>query len=174
LSDSTNADTEGFTPSEQQVTEALNSIMQSARGRVILATFASNISRVQQTINAARLHGRRIGVIGRSMVSNVRMAIGLGYLDITHDEMLSTAEMKGLPPEKVVIVCTGTQGEPSAVLARLASGEHPQLQVRPSDTVVLSATAIPGNEESVNRIIDDLFRLGADVIYQDLCDVHVS
>ena len=174
LSDSTNADTEGFTPSEQQVTEALNSIMQSARGRVILATFASNISRVQQTINAARMHGRRVGVIGRSMVSNVRMAIGLGYLDITLDELLSTGEMKDLPPEQVVIVCTGTQGEPSAVLARLASGEHPQLQVRPSDTVVLSATAIPGNEESVNRIIDDLFRLGADVIYQDLCDVHVS
>ncbi len=174
LSDSTNADTEGFTPSEQQVTEALNGIMQSAPGRVILATFASNISRVQQTINAARMHGRRVGVIGRSMVSNVRMAIGLGYLDITLDELLSTGEMKDLPPEQVVIVCTGTQGEPSAVLARLASGEHPQLQVRPSDTVVLSATAIPGNEESVNRIIDDLFRLGADVIYQDLCDVHVS
>ncbi len=174
LSDSTNADTEGFTPSEERVTEALHSIMQSARGRIILATFASNISRVQQTINAARLHGRRVGVIGRSMVNNVRMAIGLGYLDITQDELLSTAEMKGLPPEQVVIVCTGTQGEPSAVLARLASGEHPQLQVHPSDTVVLSATAIPGNEESVNRIIDDLFRLGADVIYQDLCDVHVS
>jgi ribonuclease J len=108
------------------------------------------------------------------MVSNVRMAINLGFLDITSDELLSTAEMKDLPPGQVVIVCTGSQGEPSAVLARLASNEHPQLQMRPADTVVLSATAIPGNEESVNRIIDDLFRLGADVIYQDLCDVHVS
>ena len=108
------------------------------------------------------------------MVNNVRMAISLGFLDITSDELLSTGEMKELPPEQVVIVCTGSQGEPSAVLARLASGEHPQLQIDPSDTVVLSATAIPGNEESVNRIIDDLFRLGADVIYQDLCDVHVS
>jgi ribonuclease J len=120
------------------------------------------------------MHGRRVGVVGRSMVSNVRMAIGLGYLDVTYDELLSTNEMKDLPPERVVIVCTGSQGEPTAVLARLASGEHPQLQVHPGDTVVLSATTIPGNEESVNRIIDDLFRLGADVIYQDLCDVHVS
>jgi ribonuclease J len=174
LSDSTNADTEGFTPSEERVTEALHSIMQSARGRIILATFASNISRIQQTIDVARMHGRRVGVIGRSMVSNVRMAIGLGYLDITQDELLSTGEMEELPQERVVIACTGSQGEPSAVLARLASGEHPQLQIHPGDTVVLSATAIPGNEESVNRIIDDLFRLGADVIYQDLCDVHVS
>jgi ribonuclease J len=148
--------------------------MQTAPGRIILATFASNISRIQQTIEVARMHGRRVGVVGRSMVSNVRMAIGLGYLDITYDELLNTNEMKGLPSEKVVIVCTGSQGEPSAVLARLASGEHPQLQVHSGDTVVLSATTIPGNEESVNRIIDDLFRLGADVIYQDLCDVHVS
>jgi ribonuclease J len=174
LSDSTNADTEGFTPSEERVTETLHDIMQIAPGRIILATFASNISRIQQTIEVARMHGRRVGVVGRSMVSNVRMAIGLGYLDITYDELLNTNEMKDLPPEKVVIVCTGSQGEPSAVLARLASGEHPQLQVCPGDTVVLSATTIPGNEVSVNRIIDDLFRLGADVIYQDLCDVHVS
>jgi len=174
LSDSTNADTEGFTPSEERVTETLHSIMQVAPGRIILTTFASNISRVQQTIQVARMHGRRVGVVGRSMVSNVRMAINLGYLDTTHDELLNTNEMADLPPNQVVIVCTGSQGEPSAVLSRLASGEHPQIQLHPGDTVVLSATAIPGNEESVNRIIDDLFRLGADVIYQDLCDVHVS
>ncbi len=174
LSDSTNADTEGFTPSEERVTETLHSIMQVASGRIILATFASNISRIQQILDVARMHGRRVGVVGRSMVSNVRMAINLGYLDVTPDQLLSTSEMKDLPPEQVVIVCTGSQGEPSAVLARLAANEHPQLQVCPGDTVVLSATAIPGNEESVNRIIDELFRLGADVIYQDLCDVHVS
>jgi ribonuclease J len=174
LSDSTNADTEGFTPSEQRITETLDGIMGAAPGRVIVATFASNISRVQQVIQVARRHGRRIGVVGRSMVSNVRMAIDLGYLDITHEELLSTSEMNNLPPQQVVIVCTGSQGEPSAVLARIAAEEHPQLQVHPGDTVVLSAEAIPGNEESVNHIIDDLFRLGADVIYQDLCDVHVS
>jgi len=113
-------------------------------------------------------------VVGRSMVSNVRMAIKLGYLDITLQDLLSTSEMNELPPAEVVIVCTGSQGEPTAVLARMAAEEHQQLQIRAGDTVVLSATPIPGNEESVNYIIDDLFRLGADVIYPDLVDVHVS
>lgn len=174
MSDSTNADTEGFTPSEQAITGTLEAIMAAAPGRIILATFASNISRIQQVINVARLNGRRVGVIGRSMVNNVRMAINLGFLDVAYDDLLSTSEMNNRPPQKVVIVCTGTQGEPSAVLARLASGEHAQLEIVPGDTVVLSATPIPGNEELVNHIIDDLFRLGADVIYSDLCDVHVS
>jgi len=174
MSDSTNADTEGFTPSEQAINGTLEDIMAAAPGRVILATFASNISRIQQVINVARLNGRRVGVIGRSMVNNVRMAINLGFLDVAYDDLLSTSEMNNRPPQKVVIVCTGTQGEPSAVLARLASGEHAQLEIVPGDTVVLSATPIPGNEELVNHIIDDLFRLGADVIYSDLCDVHVS
>ncbi|MCX6031333.1 MAG: ribonuclease J [Chloroflexi bacterium] len=174
LSDSTNADTEGFTPSEQRVTEALDSIMDAAPGRVIVATFASNISRIQQVINVARRYGRRVGVVGRTMVNNVRMAINLGYLDIAHEDLLSTSDMNNLRREQVVIVCTGSQGEPTSVLARLAGEEHPQLQVLPSDTVVLSATPIPGNEEMVNHIVDDLFRLGADVIYHDLADVHVS
>jgi ribonuclease J len=174
LSDSTNADTEGFTPSEQRVTEALEEIMGRTRGRLIVATFASNISRVQQVIHVARRHDRRVGVVGRSMVSNVRMSINLGYLDVQSEELLTTAEMNNLPREDVVIVCTGTQGEPTSVLSRLAADEHPQLQIVPGDTVVLSATPIPGNEEVVNRIIDDLFRLGADVIYSDLVDVHVS
>ena len=174
MSDSTNADTEGFTPSEQAINGTLEDIMAAAPGRIILATFASNISRIQQVINVARLNGRRVGVIGRSMVNNVRMAINLGFLDVAYDDLLSTSEMNNRPPQKVVIVCTGTQGEPSAVLARLASGEHAQLEIVPGDTVVLSATPIPGNEELVNHIIDDLFRLGADVIYSDLCDVHVS
>lgn len=174
MSDSTNADTTGFTPSEQSINATLEQVMANAPGRIILATFASNISRVQQVHQLARRHGRRVGVIGRSMINNVRMAINLGFLDITHEELLSTSEMNNLPPEQVVIVCTGSQGEPSAVLARLAANEHAQLQIMPTDTVVLSATPIPGNEELVNRIIDDLFRLGADVIYSDLADVHVS
>lgn len=174
LSDSTNADASGFTPSEQSVNQTLEQVMSSAPGRVIIATFASNISRIQQVIETARLYGRRVGVIGRSMVNNVRMSINLGYLSVTLDELLGLHEMNNLPPEQVVIVCTGSQGEPSAVLARLAANEHQQLQILPSDTVVLSATPIPGNEELVNHIIDDLFRLGADVIYSDLCDVHVS
>ncbi|MGQ9491531.1 MAG: ribonuclease J [Anaerolineae bacterium] len=174
LSDSTNADTKGFTPSEQSINGVLDEIMAKAPGRVIVTTFASNISRVQQVAQTARRHGRRIGVIGRSMINNVRMAINLGYLDLTHEELLSISEMNNLPPEEVVIVCTGSQGEPSAVLARLAANEHPQLQIMPTDTVVLSATPIPGNEEMINHIIDDLFRLGADVIYSDLAEVHVS
>lgn len=174
LSDSTNADASGFTPSEQSVNETLEQVMSTAPGRIIIATFASNISRIQQVIETARLYGRRVGVIGRSMVNNVRMSINLGYLNVTLDELLGLHEMNNLPPEQVVIVCTGSQGEPSAVLARLAANEHQQLQILPSDTVVLSATPIPGNEELVNHIIDDLFRLGADVIYSDLCDVHVS
>ncbi len=174
LSDSTNADTRGFTPSEQSINAVLDEIMAKAPGRVILATFASNISRVQQVADVSRRHGRRIGVIGRSMINNVKMAINLGYLDLTHEELLTISEMNNLPPEQVVIVCTGSQGEPSAVLARLAANEHPQLQIMPTDTVVLSATPIPGNEEMINHIIDDLFRLGADVIYSDLAEVHVS
>lgn len=174
MSDSTNADAAGFTPSEQSISEALDDVISRAPGRVILATFASNVSRVQQVINVARRHGRRVGVVGRSMVNNTRMAINLGYLDIAFDDLLSTSEMNNLPPEQVIIVCTGSQGEPSAVLARLASNEHAQLQIQPSDTVLLSATPIPGNEELVNHIIDDLFRLGADVIYSDLMNVHVS
>lgn len=174
LSDSTNADSPGFTPSEQSVNETLEQVMSTAPGRIIIATFASNISRIEQVTQAARHHGRRVGVIGRSMVNNVRMAMNLGYLSLKPDDLLSTHEMNNLPSERVVIVCTGSQGEPSAVLSRLAGNEHQQLQIMPTDTVVLSATPIPGNEELVNHIIDDLFRLGADVIYSDLCDVHVS
>ncbi len=174
LSDSTNADTDGFTPSEQRVTEALERIMADTPGRLIVATFASNISRIQQVIQVAQGYGRQVGVVGRSMVNNVRMSINLGYLDVSPEDLLTTSEMNGLPRDEVVIVCTGSQGEPTAVLARLAGEEHPQLQIIPGDTVVLSATPIPGNEEMVNKIIDDLFRLGADVIYSDLSDVHVS
>lgn len=174
LSDSTNADSPGYTPSEQSVNETLEQVLSTAPGRVIIATFASNISRIEQVAQAAKHHGRRVGVIGRSMVNNVRMAMNLGYLSLKPDDLLSTHEMNNLPSERVVIVCTGSQGEPSAVLARLAGNEHQQLQIMPTDTVVLSATPIPGNEELVNHIIDDLFRLGADVIYSDLCDVHVS
>ncbi len=174
LSDSTNADSPGYTPSEQSVNETLEQVLSTAPGRVIIATFASNISRIEQVAQAAKHHGRRVGVIGRSMVNNVRMAMNLGYLSLKPDDLLSTHEMNNLPSERVVIVCTGSQGEPSAVLSRLAGNEHQQLQIMPTDTVVLSATPIPGNEELVNHIIDDLFRLGADVIYSDLCDVHVS
>ena len=174
MSDSTNADTSGFTPSEQAINGTLEDIMSVAPGRIILATFASNISRIQQVINVARAYGRRVGVVGRSMVNNARMAINLGYLDIAFDDFLSTSEMNNRPPEEVVIVCTGTPGRAERGAGAPGVQRAPQLQIMPGDTVVLSATPIPGNEEMVNHIIDDLFRLGADVIYSDLRDVHVS
>jgi len=174
LSDSTNVESGGYTPSEQEIGETFEQIFSEAPGRIIVATFASNLSRVRQLIEVSRRHGRRIGVVGRSMVNNVRMAVALGYLDLKGDELLSIDEMNGLPARQVTIICTGSQGEPSSVLVRMSVGEHHQLHIRPGDTVVLSATPIPGNEEMINRTIDNLFRQGANVYYHELSDVHVS
>lgn len=174
LSDSTNAETEGLTPSERVVGETFDRIFSRASGRIIVATFASNISRVQQVIDAARKYGRRVGIVGRSMVNNARMAAELGYLDISRDEMLTAQQMNSLPPDQVAIACTGSQGEPTSALVRMAMGEHRQINVRPGDTVIVSATPIPGNEEFVNRTVNNLFRAGAQVYYHELAQVHVS
>ncbi len=175
LADSTNAEREGNTPSEKTVEEGLDQVFREAPGRVILATFASNISRVQQIINVARQHGRRIGVIGRSMVNNVKIAIKLGYLDIKQNELLTAREMESMPPDKVTIIATGSQGEPTSAMVRMSMGEHRQLTLREGDTVILSAVPIPGNEELFNRTIDNLFRQGVEVVYHAIADnVHVS
>ncbi len=174
LSDSTNAEVPGYTPSEQEIGHNFEQIFASAHGRIIVSTFASNVSRVQQLIHIARKFGRRVGVVGRSMVNIVRMAIDLGYLDISREELLSTDEMNSLPPDEVLIICTGSQGEPTSALVRMALGDHRHIQIRPGDTVIVSAEPIPGNEELVNRTIDNLFRQGAEVFYHDLFDVHVS
>jgi ribonuclease J len=174
LSDSTNAETDGQTPSERVVGDTFDLIFSRAKGRIIVATFASNISRVQQVVEAARKYGRRIGIVGRSMVNNVRMAAELGYLDITPSELLTPQEINGLPPEQVAIACTGSQGEPTSALVRMAMGEHRQVNVRPGDTVIVSATPIPGNEEFVNRTVNNLFRAGAEVHYHERARVHVS
>jgi ribonuclease J len=174
LSDSTNAETEGLTPSERVVGETFDRIFSRATGRIIVATFASNISRVQQVIDAAHNYGRRIGIVGRSMVNNVKMAAELGYLDISSDELLTAQEMNSLPPDQVAIACTGSQGEPTSALVRMSMGEHRQINIRPGDTVIVSATPIPGNEEFVNRTINNLFRAGAQVHYHELAQVHVS
>lgn len=174
LSDSTNAERPGFTPSEREVGLAFDRIFAQVAGRVIVATFASNISRVQQVITTARRFNRRVGTVGRSMVNNVKMAALLGYLDVTADELLSTDQINNLPANQVAVICTGSQGEPTSALVRMAMGEHRNLKIRPGDTVVISATPIPGNEVLVNRTINNLFRLGADVHYSDLGDVHVS
>jgi len=174
LSDSTNAEERGFTPSEQEVGRTFQKIFAKAEGRIIVATFASNLSRVQQLIHISRRFNRRIGVIGRSMVNNVRMAIELGYLDIQQSDLLTVHDMNNLPPSQVTIVCTGSQGEPTSALVRMARGTMRQLQLHKGYTVIVSAMAIPGNETMVNHTIDNLFRREADVYYQDVFDVHVS
>lgn len=174
LADSTNAEHEGSTPSERTVEEMLDKVFGEAGGRVLLATFASNIGRVQQIINMARKHNRRIGVIGRSMVNNVRIAIKLGYLDISQDELLTTDEMENLPSHEVVIVATGSQGEPTSAMVRMSVNDHRQISLREGDTVVLSATPIPGNEELFNKTVDNLFRQGVNVLYYKVGNFHVS
>ena len=174
LSDSTNAETPGFTPSERDLEKTLDAIIGNARGRVILATFASNISRVQQVINVATRHGRKVGVTGRSMIQNTRMATELGYLTPPPGGLMTPDKMNHIPPDQVVVVCTGSQGEPTSALVRMSRGEYRHLKIGPGDTVIVSATPIPGNEKMIQRTLDNLFRLGADVFYDELFDVHVS
>jgi ribonuclease J len=175
LADSTNVERPGTTPSERTVEASLEGIFGEAPGRIILATFASNISRVQQIINVSRRHGRRIGAVGRSMVNNVNIAMRLGYLDLAPEELLTPGEMEKLPASQVTIVATGSQGEPTSAMVRMSMADHRQLTLRKGDTVVLSAVPIPGNEELFNRTVDNLYRQGAKVIYHELADhVHVS
>jgi len=174
LSDSTNAETAGFTPSERDLEKTLDAIIGSAPGRVILATFASNISRVQQVINVATRHGRKVGVTGRSMIQNTHMATELGYLTPPPGGLMTPDRMNHLPPEQVVVICTGSQGEPTSALVRMSRGEYRHLHIGKGDTVIVSATPIPGNEKMIQRTLDNLFRLGADVFYDELWDVHVS
>jgi ribonuclease J len=174
LSDSTNAERAGHTPSEQIVSETFDKIFSEAQGRVIVSTFASNISRVQQVINTAYKHNRKLAVVGRSMVDNVKIAMDLGYLSAPDDMMVHVDDLDDYADSRIAIVCTGTQGEPTSALVRMANREHRQVSLKQGDTVILSATAIPGNEELVHRTINNLFRLGADVIYQNLMPVHVS
>ncbi len=174
LSDSTNAERPGHTPSEQMVSETFENIFSQSRGRIIVATFASNISRVQQIINKSMEHNRKLAVVGRSMVDNVKMALNLGYLQAPEDMLVHIDDLEDYPDSQIAIVCTGTQGEPTSALVRMANQEHRQVSLQAGDTVILSATAIPGNEELVHRTVNNLFRLGANVIYQNLMPVHVS
>jgi ribonuclease J len=174
LADSTNAEREGTTPSESSLDEMLDRAFGNANGRILITTFASNLGRVQQVINVARRHGRRVGAVGRSMINNVKIAMQLGYLDIKPDELLTTQEMENLPAKEVVIIATGSQGEPTSAMVRMSVNDHRQITLRTGDTVILSATPIPGNEELFNRTVDNLFRQGVDVLYHELGDVHVS
>ncbi|MFQ5471495.1 MAG: ribonuclease J, partial [Dehalococcoidia bacterium] len=173
LSDSTYADTAGYTPSEREVSGTLDSVMANAPGRVIVATFASLISRVQQIIDASSNNGRRVFVTGRSMMDNVRMAIDQDYLDAPANIMASLEKMKKLPPEQITIVTTGAQGEPTSALVRMANKDHRHIEIERGDTVILSSSAIPGNEMLINRTIDNLYRLGANVLFSRIANVHV-
>jgi ribonuclease J len=174
LSDSTNADQPGTTPSEAVLYDEFHQIMRKAPGRLIIATFGSLISRIQQVLTVAEREGRKVAVAGRSMVENTRMAQELGYLDVPAGTMVNLDEIDGLPPEQVVIMATGSQGEPMAVLNRLATGRHYSLEIQEGDTVLLSSHTIPGNEEMTHNLINRLFQRGADVYYAPLTQAHVS
>ena len=173
LSDSTYAEVPGYTPSERVVGEALDRAIGDAPGRVMVASFASLISRVQQVIDAAKKHDRKVSIIGRSMVDGVQVASETGYLNLPPGVLLPLAETRKMPPEKVVLMTTGSQGEPTSALVRIADGNHRDVRVMEGDTIIISATPIPGNELAVSRTIDNLFRQGARVLYDRVALVHV-
>ena len=174
LSDSTNADKAGWTPSEAVIDPAFDQVFRDASGRILIATFASLISRIQQVANAAFRHGRKMALVGTSMVENAKMAQKLGYLEVPEGLIVSTDEALRMQPKKVAIMTTGTQGEPSSILGRLSEGRNRQFDLLPNDTVVLSSHPIPGNEEMVHRTINKLLQRGARVIYDPIAPVHVS
>jgi ribonuclease J len=174
MADSTNADKRGWTPSERVIEPALDQVFRTAPGRIIVATFASVISRMQQVANIAINHQRRMTFVGTSMNENARISRKLGYLDIPDNLLVSVEQAMKMKPNEVVLMCTGSQGEPSSILGRLSTGTNRQFDLQAGDTVVLSSHPIPGNEESVHRTINRLFRRGAEVIYDAIAPVHVS
>jgi ribonuclease J len=171
--DSTNAEVPGFVPAEADIAPVLDRVFHAARGRIIVASFASHVHRIQQVIDAAATHGRKCAFVGRSMIRNMGVARDLGYLTIPPGLMVSADNLTGLPDDEVVLICTGSQGEPMAALSRIANGDHP-ITVGHGDTVILASSLIPGNENPVNRVINGLTRWGADVIHKGNALVHVS
>ncbi len=174
MGDSTRVESPGYTPSERVISDSFDKIFANASGRILLATFASLISRVQQVVDAAVRYERQVALVGRSMVNNVQMAIELGYLNIPKNTLIRAEDINKFPPEQLAIICTGSQGEPTSALTRIANRDHRLVRIQPGDTVILSATPVPGNEKMVNRTINNLFRQGADVLYQGISNVHVS
>ena len=174
LADSTNSDRPGWTKSEKEIEKAFDELFRNATGRIIIATFASLISRIQQVADMAVKHDRYLAITGRSMRENVKMARRLGYLEIDEAMIIDIEDANKMPAHRVCIMATGSQGEPSAVMGRLARGRHNRMQIQEGDTVVFSAHAIPGNEELVYRTINQLYRRGANVLYEGIANVHVS
>ena len=174
MGDSTRVESPGYTPSERVINDSFDKIFANAQGRIIIATFASLLSRVQQVIDTASRYERVVALVGRSMVNNVQMAIDIGYLNIPQGMLIRAEDINKFPPERVVIICTGSQGEPTSALTRIANQDHRLVRIQKNDTVILSATPVPGNEKMVNRTINNLFRQGAEVYYQAIANVHVS
>lgn len=174
LCDSTNVERQGYTMSEQKVADTFNQQMAKATGRVIIAMFASNVNRIQAVVDSSVRYGRKVCLIGRSMVNVTRIASQLGYLKIPEGKLITTDDLDRYPDDQITVITTGSQGEPMSGLSRMAFAEHRKLEIRESDMVILSANPIPGNEKSVSRVINQLIRIGANVIYEALAEVHVS
>lgn len=175
LSDSTNAERPGYTESERKVGESFEVLFRKAgKGRIIVATFASNIHRVQQIINVASSLGRKVAIIGRSLENVVNISAQLGYLNIPDNVLISADLINRYPAENIVIITTGSQGEPMSALSRMAFSDHKKVEICPNDYVIISATPIPGNEKTVGKVVNELLKLGAHVIYEKMYDVHVS
>ena len=175
LSDSTNADRPGYTPSERLVGETFANLFRKAEGkRIIVATFSSNIHRMQQIIDQADRYGRKVAISGRSMINAVAVASELGYLNVPEGTLIEMESIRKYTPDQTVIITTGSQGEPMSALHRMAFGDHRQVSVNPGDMIIISATPIPGNEKLVDKVINELLKLGAEVVYERMYDVHVS
>lgn len=174
LSDSTNAERTGYTASEKSVGPTLDKVFGTAKERIIVATFSSNIHRIQQVLDTAVAHGRKVAICGRSMVTLVAIAIEMGYLTAPENLLIDLNQLKNYPKNKLVIISTGSQGEPRSALSRMAANDHRQVEISPTDTVIISATPIPGNEKSVAKTVDSLVKQGAEVVYESEAGMHVS
>ncbi|GER87615.1 ribonuclease J [Dictyobacter vulcani] len=174
MGDSTRVESPGYTPSERVINDSFDKIFANAPGRILIATFASLISRVQQVIDTAQRYERFVAFVGRSMQNNVQMAIELGYLTMPKGMLIRPEDINKFNPDQIVIMCTGSQGEPTSALTRIANQDHRQIRIQRGDSVILSATPVPGNEKMVHRTINSLFRQGAEVYYQGISNVHVS